>query len=233
MSTAQEMMDLLGKQEELDPELADYLEDVGQFGPCIRHPLVYSMVHFPQQNAWVNNQLRAKKAAIVRARDAKEWHSFIYLHERPYRVEAFVSIMDRMTDEQYWQNLASIWMDSENIRQNPKVWQHLMSSKRGSRESIMDDEEVEALEAMPASIVVYQGHTKGRHDGWSWTTDKAKAEWFAQRFSDFEHSPPMLTEGVVLKRSVIAYFAGRGESEIVAPRQAVKQRKVTELRKRS
>lgn len=228
-----DMNALLQRQEELDPELADYLEEVGQFGPCIRHPLVYSMVHFPQQNAWVNNQLRGKKEAVARAEAEGEWHSYIFLHERPYRVGAFVDIMFQMTDEQYWHNLASIWMDSENIRQNPRVWQQLLRSKRGSREAIMDAEELAALEAMPGLIPVYQGHTLKRHDGWSWTTDKAKAEWFAQRFSDFESSPPMLTEGVVLKRSVIAYFTGRGESEIVAPRQAVKQRRVTELRKRS
>lgn len=230
--TADEMSALLNKQEELDPELADYLEDVGQFGPCIRHPLVYSMVHFPQQNAWVNNQLRAKQKAVASAKAEKEWHSFIYLHERPYRVGAFIEIMHLMTDEQYWHNLSSIWIDSENIRQNPRVWEQLLRSKRPEREAIMDDEEREALAAMPGLIVVYQGHTKKRHDGWSWTTDKAKAEWFAQRFSDFESSAPMLTQGVVYKRSVVAYFTGRGESEIVAPRTAVKERKVTELVKR-
>lgn len=227
-----EMNALLQKQEELDPELADYLEEVGQFGPCIRHPLVYSMVHFPQQNAWVNNQLRGKKRLVAQAEAEGEWHSYIYLHERPYRVDAFVSMMNRMSDTQYWHNLASIWMDSENIRQNPQVWQRLLRSKRPGRMAIMDDEEREALEAMPGLIPVYQGHTAKRHDGWSWTTDRAKAEWFAQRFSDFEDSPPVLTEGVVLKRLVIAYFTGRGESEIVADRRNVKERKSTQLAKR-
>jgi hypothetical protein len=35
----------------------------------------------------------------------------------------------------------------------------------------------------------------------------------------------MLTTGVVYKRLVIAYFTGRGESEIVADRRNVKERK--------
>jgi hypothetical protein len=225
-----DLTDILQRQEELDPELADCLEVSERFGECIKHPLVYSMVHFPQMNAFVNAQLKAKREAIVRARDSNDWHSFIFLHERPYRVHAFVAIMDRMSDTQYWYNLAGIWIDSENIRQNPQAWQHLLRSKRPGRMAIMNDDEVEALEAMPDRIAVYQGHTQAKHDGWSWTTDKAKAEWFAHRFSMFEDSPPVLTEGVVLKRSVIAYFAGRGESEIVAPRNAVKERKVTNLR---
>jgi hypothetical protein len=198
----------------------------GTFGACLKHPLVFSMMHFPQQNAMVNAQLRSKQEAITRAVKAKEWHSYIYLHERPYRVEAFIDIADSMTDEQYWQNLASIWIDSENIRQNPQVWQWLLRSKRPGRVALMDAEEREALEAMPGLIQVYQGHTAKAHDGWSWTTNRSKAEWFARRFSDFERSAPRLTEGVVYKRNVIAYFASRGESEIVADRRNVKERRV-------
>jgi hypothetical protein len=131
-----------------------------------------------------------------------------------------------MSDTQYWHNLASIWIDSENIRQNPRVWEQLLRSKRPGRLAIMDDEEREALEAMPGLILVYQGHTAKAHDGWSWTTKRSKAEWFARRFSDFERSAPRLTQGVVSKRHVIAYFAGRGESEIVADRRNVKERTV-------
>jgi hypothetical protein len=227
-----DLTDILQRQEELDPELAECLEVSERFGECIKHPLVYSMVHFPQLNAMVNAQLKAKKEAVARARDEQEWHSYIYLHERPYRLHAFAAVMGFMTDTEYWHNLASIWIDSENIRQNPQVWQHLLRSKRPGRMAIMSDEEQEAFDALPGLIPVYQGHTDRKHDGWSWTTDKAKAEWFAHRFAMFEDAKPVLTQGVVYKRSVIAFFLGRGESEIVAPRAAVKERKVTELRKR-
>jgi hypothetical protein len=219
------MNELLTKQEELDPELAEYTVESAHFGSCIKHPLVFDMMHVPQMNAWVNAQLRSKQKAVASAVKEKEWHSYIFLHERPYRVHAFIDIAADMTDTQYWHNLASIWIDSENIRQNPQVWQHLLRSKRPEREAIMDDEEREALAAMPGLIPVYQGHTAKAHDGWSWTTDRAKAEWFARRFSDFENSAPMLTTGVVYKRLVIAYFTGRGENEIVADRRNVKERK--------
>jgi hypothetical protein len=230
---ADSLTELFHRQEELDPELAEWVYDSDSLGPCIKHPLVFSMMHFPQQNAMVNAQLKGKKAAVTRAEAEGEWHSYIYLHERPHRVEAFINAASRMTDTQYWHNLASIWIDSENIRQNPRLWEQLLRSKRPERQSIMDDEERDALDAMPGLIPVYQGHTVRRHDGWSWTTDRAKAEWFAQRFSDFESSPPALTTGVVYKRLVIAYFTGRGESEIVADRRNVKERKVIALEKRS
>jgi hypothetical protein len=216
-------------QEELDPELEAYLENVNRLGTCIRHPLVYSMMHSPVLNGMVNQQLRYKQDALAAAEKAEEWHSYIWLHERPYRVNAFVNIAPRMSDVQYWQTLADLWIDSENIRQSPRVWEGLMRSKRPNREAIMDEGELAELAAMPGLIVVYQGHTTRKHDGWSWTINRSKAEWFAHRFSSFESSPPVLTEGVVYKRNVIAYFTSRGESEIVADRRNVKERKSTDL----
>ena len=46
--------------------------------------------------------------------------------------------------------------------------------------------------------------------------DKAKAEWFARRFAGGEGRTPLLVEGTVSKKDVLAYFSNRGESEIVA-----------------
>jgi len=227
------MNELLQRQEELDPELVPYLHNRNHLGPCIQHPLVYSMMHFPALNAMVNAQLRYKKEALDAAWEANDWHSYIWLHERPYRINAFQEVMDLMSDQAYWKLLGEAWIDSENIRQSPQVWQELMRSKRPEREAIMDEGELAELAAMSDVIPVYQGHTARKHDGWSWTINRVKAEWFAHRFSMFESSPPVLTEGIVYKRNVIAYFTSRGESEIVADRRNVKERKSTNLEPKS
>lgn len=225
----QDMIDLLNKVEELDPELADHIYESDSFGACIKHPLVFSMMHFPQQNALVNNQLRHKKEALAKAEAKGDWHTYIFLHERPHRVDAFIEIMDRLSDSDYWGTLGGIWIDSENIRQNPRIWQMLLRSNRPEREAIMDEGERDDLAAMPESIVVYQGHTNRRHDGWSWTTSRETAEWFAHRFADFERARPVVTQGTVRRSNVIAYFTGRNESEIVADRRSVRNRTVTEI----
>lgn len=215
--------------EELDPELAACIYPSVHFGDSIKHPLVYSVMHFPALNKRCNAQLRSKKELLIQAEAEGDWHHYVFLHERPYRVQGFMAVMYKMSDTMYWDLLGEIWIDSENIRQNPRVWQTLMGSKRHGRHAMMSAEELADLAAMPAVIPVYQGHTSRRHDGWSWTTDRTKAEWFAHRFASMEGDPPALTSGTVNKADVITYFARRGESEIVAPRAKVKGKETLNL----
>jgi hypothetical protein len=209
-------------QEELDPELEAYLEPGGDLGAYIRHPLVYSLMHHEVMNGYVNKQLRAKQAAADEAWENGEWSSYVFIHERPYRIGAFQEIEDELDDAAYWDLLGELWTDSENIRQNPDVWFDLLRSERGSREAIMNTAEYEALQAMPDTITVYQGHTGTRDDGWSWTTARHTAVWFAHRFAELEHDDPVVTEGTVSKADVIAYFTSRNESEILVPHELVR-----------
>ena len=228
-NTTVEWTAMFGEYEDLDPELQDYVNETETFGMGIRHPLVYSIMHFPQMNARANKQLASKKAALVEAEAEGDWHSYVYLHERPYRIMGFEAVAHRMTDAYYWELLGSIWCDSENIEQNPRLWENLLRSERPEREQIMQPQERETLRDLPASIPVYQGHTTRRHDGWSWTTNFDKAVWFARRFANIENSFPVVTAGKVKKSSVIAYFDRRGEFEIVAPRRCVTDRKAINL----
>ena len=52
---------------------------------------------------------------------------------------------------------------------------------------------------------------------WSFSTNRDKAEWFANRFAMLEGGYPMLSIGTVDKSDVLAYLLGRGEFEILAP----------------
>lgn len=218
---SQKLLDFIGEPEELDPALIPYLSESENGWLMIRHPLVYSIVHSPPLNKLVNAQLRAKRAAVDLAYDKNDWHSYIWLHERPYRVDAFQEIMEWMSDEQYWSLLGDIWIDSENIRQNPDEWEELLNSERPLRAFIMDDDERADLDDMPAVITVYQGHTTVRDDGWSWTTERETALWFAHRFANLEQGTAALSTGTVNKADVLAYFTGRNESEILVERSLV------------
>jgi hypothetical protein len=211
----------LGRPEELDPDLEYYVDESSGF-PVLRHPLVYAVPYMSSMNALYNRQYLGKKDQLADASDNGDWHGYVYLHERPYRLDALLEISDEVDDATFWSLLSGIWTDSENIRQNQDTWNEIFDSGRGSMENMMKDEERAALAALPKKIKIYQGHTGDRDDGWSWTTDKSVALWFAQRFSELEGSDAQVTEATADKNDVLAYLLGRGESEIlVSPEDVV------------
>ena len=216
--------ELLGRQEDLDPELEECLSYDGLFGATIKHPLVFSIAHHPAFNAMVNAQLRSKRIALDRAQDSQNWHSYVYLHERPYRLDAFMDIRDAIIkSEHYWELLGSIWVDSENIWQNAQAWRDLFEEpERGCMEYFMEPGDRSALKLPPERggllpiFTVYRGFSyEGGEDGFSWTVDKARAKWFARRLCR-EDEVPMVATGTISRRDVIGYMSGRGEQEIVA-----------------
>ena len=60
----------MAKQEDLDPALVPWLDPDGPFGPCLKHPLVFNVMHPPQWNAFANESFRRKKQALREAKAA-------------------------------------------------------------------------------------------------------------------------------------------------------------------
>jgi hypothetical protein len=153
-----------------------------------------------------------KKADLEKAIAEKKYSQIIFLHERPYRLEAFTQITKELSDAKYWSLLASVWTDTENGWQNLPTWRALFWSKRPGRENLMDADERFTLANLPETVEIYRGCTnKLNEDGISWTLNRDKAEFFANRFSN---------GGIVLskfinKSDIIAVFNGRGEAEVI------------------
>ena len=203
-------------EEPLHPDLAPYLVNDGQMGwSMLKHPLVYAVPYTPQMAYQYNKQYLAKQRSLDVAHKASDWGLVLALHERPYRIDAFTEITHLMTDREYWEALAWLWTDSENIRETADVWEEMILSDRPEREAMMTEEEAVALAAMPEEILVYQGHTSERSDGLSWTVRENIALWFARRFALLESDQPAVTYGRAYKRDVIAYFMGRNEYEVL------------------
>lgn len=195
--------------EPLHSDLLPYLED-GVLGKQLRHPLVY------QVPLWANGHANAyyaqKKSDLEKAVAEKNYNSIIYLHERPYRLEAFVQIADQLNDEKYWSLLGSIWTDTENSWQNLDLWKELFNSDRPNRQSLMDADERLALESLSDTVKIYRGCEKGLNEnGISWTLKRDKAEWFANRFN----KDGLVLEKEISKSSIIAVFTGRNEFEVI------------------
>lgn len=204
-----ELIDLLTRDEPLHPDLEEHLV-MTDFGRMVHHPLVIE--HAPRP-AMVNYRYEAKRKALREAMSDSNWHQAVWLHERPYRLDAFMQIEDDLDDDEYWSLLADIWIDSENIWQNLDQWRRLFESTRSG--SPMTEEEEAALAAMPDPVPVYRGGVEDANEyGLSWTTDRERAEWFAVRMTADDEVGVVL-DGLVAKEHVAAYFTGRGESEIV------------------
>jgi len=199
----------------LDPELQDHLEESEGLGTLLKHPLVFAVPFTPNLVAYYNSQLWAKQAAVREAIEKRDWGRYIALHERPYRLHAFIEIVDEVDDPTYWTMVGNWWTDSENIHQNFEEWMDLWSADRLDRESAMDDEERVALAVMPEILTIYRGYQVASSKlGMSWTLDRQQAKWFANRFRR-PNNTAWIATAKIYKTDVLAYFTGRSEEEIV------------------
>lgn len=108
-------------------------------------------------NAHLNASLAAKKAATLAARENGDWGRFIFLHERPWRANAFAQIASGLDDPTYWRLTREVYQDSENVEEQPRLWKPLLKSPRPGREHMMDEGERERLAALPARVIVFRG----------------------------------------------------------------------------
>jgi len=208
-----EMRELIQKVEPLHPDLLPYVEPEGPIGPMLRHPLVFQVPLFENLYALTNRQYEQKKKCVEEALKEGDYRGHIWLHERPYRLNAFM-YWGHLPDAEWWATLGAIWVDSENIWQNKARWRRYLLSKRPCRESMMDEEERAALAALPDEIEVFRGCQLLNKKGWSWTTDALVAAKFARRLTPAGRKAFMI-EGRVSKKHVLAHFLGRAEAEIV------------------
>lgn len=201
------------RPEELNPELVPYLVESEVFGLSLKHPLVFAVPYFPRDNARTNAIYKWKKEQLARARRSRDWHNYVFLHERPYRSLGLSQIAWEMAHKDYWVLLATVWYDTENLWQWGELLQELLEADRPGRwRYFMEEADRSRLIKLPTTVTVYRGHSNENRDGWSWTTDHDRALWFARRFG-FRAS--LLTTGTVRKTEITASLLAQGEDELV------------------
>jgi hypothetical protein len=205
------MAKIIAEQNEtLHPDLVPYLEQSSEGWMMLRHPLVYQVPFF--SNGSANAYYEQKKIAVEKATADKNYKQFVWLFERPYRVEAFIKIADKLSDTDYWRLLSDVWIDTENQYAYLNEWKKLLASKRPNRHYMMGEEEDNILRSLSNQVTIYRGCQKGlNEDGLSWTLDKSKAKFFANRFGK---------KGIILERKIprseiVALLTVRGETEII------------------
>lgn len=211
MTTAEEFAAAMTSDEPLHPALVPYLEESDVLGQVLKHPLVFSVPYFSAGMA--NLQYAAKQAALEAAIDSCDWSTIIWLHERPYRVNALWQHSDEIEGKVFWELASRVWIDSENIWQNDWTWRSIFRLDKEGREHFMDEEERAAFDALPDVVHAYRGYAEGvNEEGMSWTTDPDIAKFFANRFGD-----GLIATGLIAKDEIFALQLGRGENELIVP----------------
>ena len=124
----------------LHSDLRLYVEYREPF-PMLRHPFVFSVPYFPNMNDYINKMYLQKKGLIEKSLKTKHYDNYIFLHERPYRLQAFLDIENKLSPKKYWELLAGIWVDSENIWQNKAYYKYILGKHPAFRHYFMSKED--------------------------------------------------------------------------------------------
>lgn len=201
---------------DLNPELAPYVYENPTFGTCIKHPLYFQMSFGEAFHHFANEVYEEKKKLLIEYREKKDWDSFLFLYERPYRVHMLNAEKNNFTDKEYWELLRSVYTDAEQFDEdNRELWNELLTSNRPQRCDFMTEEDKEFFDRLPEDLTVYRGwQDEDCELGFSWSLSKEVATWFATRFSRDE---PIVTSMMIKKSSpdVVGYYSGRNEYEVV------------------
>lgn len=204
-----EFSDELGMDEELHPDLQACLFEMETFGTCIKHPLVFAVPYFGDAGR-MNRMLEMKRKATDESFEQGKYSTFLWMHERPHRLEAFLEVEDLLTDPQYWELLENVWVDTENAWQHVDEWFELWQSSRERPADLGD-----SLPPGPDRLIIYRGVRDLSHRGISWTLSYKKAQWFAGRLLTGDEVGYVLSAYV--ERNEIWYYTDqRNEQEVLA-----------------
>jgi hypothetical protein len=198
----------------LNNELASSIRIVSKGGIEMIHHKYFVNIYFDNEftNDQANKVYDYKKKAVDEAIKDKDISSYLWLHERAYRVEAILYALEdwwKPSKKDYWEVIANVWTDTENVYENHLAWEQLLFLEFSDSHLMMDEEDTKFFNELPNTITIYRGGVDDK--GYSWTLDIEKAEWFANRFN-FNYE---IFEKTINKSDAIAYLSDRNESEII------------------
>lgn len=154
--------------------------------------------------------------ALVRSDIDREISEVLFREfDKPERLAAFARVAEHMTDGFYWVMLSDLYRRSESLYQDQHVLRGLMAANRPCRYMLMSDEERARLARLPARPTIFRGGWLSNLLGWSWTLERGKAKWYANRCP--YDGQPLIAKARVLHHHIAAYFGDEGHDEIVVP----------------
>jgi hypothetical protein len=217
---------LADKAADLHPDLVPYLRESETFGTILKHPLVNDMFVI---NGIANRMYEQKRAAMEEALAEEDWHTVVFLVERPWRCEYLIEMVlgrdedgtpfpvKMFNDPDLRALVADVWVDSENIAEHVDDWLAITEGHVPGEPLLFGDQE--AFDALPVDdrglIEVWRGDCYD--GGWSWSTRREVAEFFCRRWQENND----LLHGFVEPRFVFGYLPNRNEDEVMVRREHV------------
>ena len=212
---------LLEQDEELLPELFSFVQTSRSGTLLLSHPYYFSIISNSDRCGLINRQFTEKKTMMDSLWQEGEFDYFIWQHEIPYRLDAFVQwtcnhpLRDRIPNKKYWETLRDIWISEPMPHEKIEIWKRLLSSYRDERRWFMTGSEAAFLrDNADATLTVYRGiNGQFYNNGISWTLNRQVAINIARGSS--LGNPRVLT-GTVDVYNVFAYIQARLQEEIIS-----------------
>jgi hypothetical protein len=222
--------------ETLDPELARCLVQQEDGSIDLRHPLVQTYRYGEDQIGYLNHLLAHKRSVIRQAVAEGDLERVLVMHERPYRFAALREYIALVPDDRaYWKHVRKVWTETELTHQEAAGWLDVWTSERPGREHAMLIRERTALAEMPETFTIWRGANGdvAARTGLSWTTDRDRAVWFANRFSFAAVHRPHVAEATVARDAVFALILDLNENEVVVDPDQIDIVGVTRMRRKA
>lgn len=155
---------------------------------------------------------------------AENVHQIFVLLNPPYYLTFIKFAASALSEKDLGQLLSTAWTQEECPNQDCNVSKRELVALFRSvpPESLMDEEERAAHQALEDTVTVYRGVTPYNAKNirtLSWTLDRKTADWFAHRFGE----EGTVYEAQIRKKHILALFTGRNESEVVVDPRHLEQ----------
>ena len=174
-------------------------------------PPGFSQVFGPR---WLEKHIRHKLEILEQAREKEDWAQYVFIHERPYRVDALRQLVsvNLVNPHDLPKLILDVWIDTESPHQSYEDWDYLFNAVTCDElNAVLVEEEITARDKLPAKITLYRGADPQYPTGYSFTLDEEKAYWFANRFG----AEGKVRGRVVPKDVTVGPLMGRGEDEMI------------------
>jgi len=175
--------------------------------------------HGTMGKEWLRRYVEQKLITLNRAKLDRDWDTYVFTHERPYRVSVLYELVrNNLIKPRLYPKLnklvLDVWTDTEFPHQSYNEWQRIFEyCLLTGLNNALDDEERKARNNLPNTLKIYRGvRSDEPKPGFSWTTSRKTAEWFAKRFS----SKGKVVTRVASKNELVGPLMGRGENEMIA-----------------
>jgi hypothetical protein len=182
-------------------------------------------------------KINFKQGQLDEAISQQNWDKVFMLIEKPFRLSWLEENIDLIKDDkQYYDFLKDAYMMTEfpmNGFSNYRDLLHLLYAKDNPK-LMMDKEELKLLNSLPNEVKIWRGVKVDDvldedNIGLSFTLNKDKAIWFAERFSQAGVSQAILIEAVVNRFDILSIFLNRDEEEVIVNPEYIKIKKIIEL----